>query len=60
MGDRSSRSQEMLLQLFLMNVVHLVFRVWYGMVDVCDGYLAAEASGSRGGGRRSIKIVVAI
>ena len=20
--------------------------VWYGMVDVCDGYLAAEASGS--------------
>ena len=19
---------------------------WYGMVDVCDGYLAAEASGS--------------
>ena len=21
--------------------------VWYGMVDVCDGYLAAEASGGR-------------
>ena len=20
--------------------------VWYGMVDVCDGYLATEASGS--------------
>ena len=20
--------------------------VWYGMVDACDGYLAAEASGS--------------
>ena len=20
--------------------------VWYGMVEVCDGYLAAEASGS--------------
>ena len=20
--------------------------VWYGMVDVCDGYLAAEAAGS--------------
>ena len=22
------------------------FGAWYGMVDVCDGYLAAEASGS--------------
>ena len=22
------------------------YMVWYGMVDVCDGYLAAEASGS--------------
>ena len=29
--------------------------VWYGMVDVCDGYLAAEASGSSvtfGAGKR--------
>ena len=24
----------------------LVGMVWHGMVDVCDGYLAAEASGS--------------
>ena len=28
--------------------------VWYGMVDVCDGYLAAEASGSSFGECRSI------
>ena len=27
-------------------VVEVCVRVWYGMVDVCDGYLAAEASGS--------------
>ena len=28
------------------NVLQHFVVVWYGMVDVCDGYLAAEASGS--------------
>ena len=29
-----------------LNSVALLVPVWYGMVDACDGYLAAEASGS--------------
>ena len=29
-----------------LSLMYLARMVWYGMVDVCDGYLAAEASGS--------------
>ena len=34
-----------LLYMYGLVVRYVLSMVWYGMVDVCDGYLAAEASG---------------
>ena len=39
MADISVQS----VQFIGFSLLGIIFLVWYGMVDVCDGYLAAEA-----------------